>query len=276
MTSDNQDASADACEGCGHPPHNERPCHVLVFYDRPGSPPGNGYCSCGRLNSQVGASADRATRQDGWYFVEIPGIVARVPAWWDSANEEWRSTRNAVHRAQPTFIDERPLVPSPDETPAPGGLPEGLDVESLLAERDRFRAALVKIDAIRNSIVGYQNVSISAHMYPLVAALGEAGFVGEDYEFASANAQTQLDRIAALEQWNAALEADREPSFKIAVDRDACQLCKGFRGGVAGNENIIDGVIACDYCSGTIYSYKRALDAAARKPEARPGEKESK
>ena len=31
-------------------------------------------------------------------------------------------------------------------------------------------------------------------------------------------------------------------------DRDACQICYGAKGGVAGNENIVDGVIICDYC----------------------------
>ena len=30
---------------------------------------------------------------------------------------------------------------------------------------------------------------------------------------------------------------------------DNCEACKGARGGVRGNENVIDGVILCDYCS---------------------------
>jgi ribA/ribD-fused uncharacterized protein len=30
--------------------------------------------------------------------------------------------------------------------------------------------------------------------------------------------------------------------------RDNCQVCLGTRGGVRGNENVIDGVITCDYC----------------------------
>jgi hypothetical protein len=54
------------------------------------------------------------------------------------------------------------------------------------AEPDKLRAALVKIDAIRNDIVGHQSIGWSRHIYPLVAALGEAGFEGEGYEAARA------------------------------------------------------------------------------------------
>jgi hypothetical protein len=33
------------------------------------------------------------------------------------------------------------------------------------------------------------------------------------------------------------------------VERDDCEICLGERGGIKGNENIIDGQIVCDYCS---------------------------
>jgi hypothetical protein len=29
---------------------------------------------------------------------------------------------------------------------------------------------------------------------------------------------------------------------------DTCSVCKGTRGGIRGNENIVDGVLICDYC----------------------------
>ena len=29
---------------------------------------------------------------------------------------------------------------------------------------------------------------------------------------------------------------------------DNCQVCLGDHGGVKGNENIIDGIVMCDYC----------------------------
>jgi len=30
---------------------------------------------------------------------------------------------------------------------------------------------------------------------------------------------------------------------------DECEKCHGKRGGVRGNENVIDGHVVCDYCS---------------------------
>ena len=30
---------------------------------------------------------------------------------------------------------------------------------------------------------------------------------------------------------------------------DNCELCHGEKGGVRGNENIVDGIVMCDYCS---------------------------
>lgn len=34
---------------------------------------------------------------------------------------------------------------------------------------------------------------------------------------------------------------------------DKCQFCLGAKGGVPGNENIVDGVIVCDYCSSLLW-----------------------
>lgn len=30
---------------------------------------------------------------------------------------------------------------------------------------------------------------------------------------------------------------------------DKCQVCHGKRGGCRGNENVVNGIIMCDYCS---------------------------
>ena len=30
--------------------------------------------------------------------------------------------------------------------------------------------------------------------------------------------------------------------------KDSCEVCHGERGGVPGNENVINGVTVCDYC----------------------------
>ena len=34
----------------------------------------------------------------------------------------------------------------------------------------------------------------------------------------------------------------------IRPPKDGCQVCNGECGGVKGNENIIDGIVMCDYC----------------------------
>jgi len=31
--------------------------------------------------------------------------------------------------------------------------------------------------------------------------------------------------------------------------RDDCEVCNGDRGGIRGSENIVNGVVMCDYCS---------------------------
>lgn len=84
-------------------------------------------------------------------------------------------------------------------------------VAALIEERDRYHAALTKIDAIRNSIIGFQNVGWSDHIYPLVAALHEAGFEGQGYKEASTEIRTML----AAERQAEAAQAE------IAVLREA-------------------------------------------------------
>lgn len=57
--------------------------------------------------------------------------------------------------------------------------------KAVLALRDenaRLRTALAKIDAIRNDIIGRQKMGWSKHIYPMVAALDEAGYPGVGYE----------------------------------------------------------------------------------------------
>jgi len=60
-----------------------------------------------------------------------------------------------------------------------------------------------------------------------------------DYRYYYGEAKTEaLARLAALLR---AVHAERE-------NLDNCEICKGTKGGVKGNENIIDGVVMCDYC----------------------------
>lgn len=73
--------------------------------------------------------------------------------------------------------------------------------DKLTKTRERvvgYQTLGAKVNEIRNSIVGYQNVNWSAHIYPLVAALEEAGYKGDGYEKANKMAKTQLECIAEL------------------------------------------------------------------------------
>jgi hypothetical protein len=46
----------------------------------------------------------------------------------------------------------------------------------------------------------------------------------------------------------AAVGVERVTDNAKQGERDACEVCKGTQGGVPGNENIVNGVVMCDYC----------------------------
>ncbi len=89
--------------------------------------------------------------------------------------------------------------------------------EAMEAEFTAYRAvsnkALRRINAIRNSIVGFQTVNWSAHVYPLVAALNEAHQMGLDADEAKALAHRLLDESKGFQDYEAFLTA-----FELAVD----------------------------------------------------------
>lgn len=88
------------------------------------------------------------------------------------------------------------------------------------ARAEKAGAALAKINAIRNSIIGSQKVNWSEHVYPLVAALDEAGQVGLPYPEARARVVTLLDRATAAETERDRLrEALREWADALRVER---------------------------------------------------------
>lgn len=51
----------------------------------------------------------------------------------------------------------------------------GTLLDEVTEERDRYRAALEKINRIRNIVTGTQSATWSNSVYPMVAALNEAG-----------------------------------------------------------------------------------------------------
>ncbi len=74
------------------------------------------------------------------------------------------------------------------------------DHVKMLEENKQLKAALDKINLIRNSIVGLQTINWSEHIYPLVAALDEAGcVVGMSYPENRKNFGTMLERTNTAE-----------------------------------------------------------------------------
>jgi len=78
-------------------------------------------------------------------------------------------------------------------------------------ERDKLRACIQAVSAIRDSIIGAQTVNWSEHVYPLVAALNEAGIEGVPCDVARENLGTLIaQRDAAIARAEEAeAEADR-------------------------------------------------------------------
>src|ERR1700722_7499416 len=57
-------------------------------------------------------------------------------------------------------------------------------------------------------------------------------------------------KVADLEAQLAAAKADIAENDKVIADlRDGCEVCGGAKGGVPGNENIINGKRVCAYCT---------------------------
>jgi hypothetical protein len=75
------------------------------------------------------------------------------------------------------------------------------------AQIETLTAFAQKVDAIRRDIIGRQTISWSAHVYPLVAALHEAGYESPGYEEAKKGSLTLIDLVKAAESRAEAAEA---------------------------------------------------------------------
>jgi len=59
------------------------------------------------------------------------------------------------------------------------------------------------------------------------------------------------------------------PKNAEPASKDACEFCGGNKGGTPGNENIIDEVVVCDYCTALLMDMDAAR-AVATQPEPEP------
>lgn len=83
--------------------------------------------------------------------------------------------------------------------------------KELNRERERcgvLQTALAKINDIRNSIIGFQTVNWSEHIYPLVAALKAAGIDGMAYPEALKNTGTLVEQAKLAIERCGVLEAE--------------------------------------------------------------------
>ena len=103
-----------------------------------------------------------------------------------------------------------------------------------------LNGALTKINDIRNSIIGYQGINWSAHIYPLVAALNEVGYVCPSYEEVRGVARTQV-------QWIAELRAEIA-SLKDALARAPCELGSSVISDETCESSITSRADWCPYC----------------------------
>ncbi|SFM09567.1 hypothetical protein [Pelosinus propionicus] len=81
------------------------------------------------------------------------------------------------------------------------------EIEDLRAKLEAAEAVLEKINNIRNSIVGTQTINWSEHIYPLVAALNEAGLKGMGYPKARKYLGTLIERTVTAEKEYEKLQA---------------------------------------------------------------------
>ncbi len=73
--------------------------------------------------------------------------------------------------------------------------------DEYIAYRAVSNKALRRVNAIRNSIVGFQTVNWSAHIYPLVAALNEAGYPSLGADEAKSIAKRLLDASGGYQDY---------------------------------------------------------------------------
>ena len=85
---------------------------------------------------------------------------------------------------------------------------------TLVSKMKEMQKALDKINIIRNSIVGFQTINWSEHIYPLVAALNEAGFEGMPYPEAKEYFGTLMEQRNELAQAIAGHDCDPDSEDK--------------------------------------------------------------
>ena len=148
--------------------------------------------------------------------------------------------------------------------------PEGEPYVSPQREIDRLRAALEKVNEIRNSIIGLQTVNWSEHIYPLVKVLDDAGFAGMAFSDAGTHYGTMLDRTLAAEAEAARLRGVAGKAVAVATRMaDLAERGIADRDGEIGrlqgitNEATTTGIEIADIAEKEIDRLRAALERIA-------------
>lgn len=129
-----------------------------------------------------------------------------------------------------------------------------LDVDAAIADGHVPDEMLEQARADREMAL---RVAKSLTMIPDYPAISQqaVGWIAEAREIAQAQQDVaKIDAAQVLEQRMDALDGKLENAMGglailgAPLEPDDCEVCDGARGGVKGNENIIDGKRVCDYC----------------------------
>lgn len=105
-------------------------------------------------------------------------------------------------------------------------------------------------------------ISIPDRIARLTPATPEGEVVQLIYDIAAEQpGKLTLDRFVKLisDNTHVRVKIVRDIYRNASQPKDKCHFCKGERGGVPGNENIVHGMTICDYCHADIITVERAV-----------------
>lgn len=127
-------------------------------------------------------------------------------------------------------------------------------------------AALEKINAIRNSIIGCQSVNWSAHIYPLVAALEAAGIKGDGYELSRKQEEANLAALQAspnvaglVDAYDAARYRFEEWDGDVLIPEQNADLEWRVTGKNAARQRILDALLSLHSENATLRKHAEAM-----------------
>lgn len=194
-----------------------------------------------RAEQAEGALADAQKALDEARAFEIGAVQASVAsqrradeaerdaAAFRAERDDYRKMFHAAERARDEAIARAEKAEAVNAANAREAEAECL---RLHADAERYRHALDRINAARNSIVQRQAIDWSSHIYPIVAALEDAGIKGDGYDVTRAKALTEIEAIKQRIAAEAVAERDaaraEAAALRVVVDAARYQKASGM------------------------------------------------